>query len=326
MKSVQDKTKRILTSLLLVALGYGSQASAQSGAAAPMKSAAQAPTLKVAQNEESATSSSSVQLSSPVLQSQTNTSVTKLPQPEALSDNAGKRLSVATGVEYSQKIATEERGQRESSNDFSLSLSYKTTDLTTLSTKAVVSKENNGQKNTSISNTKIILGIKGYQFNDYLTSVHSVTGVVPTNEESQKIDRLQSAMSISNGFTYTLPSIKIDYRLGLARNFHEFNVNAEGKANIEYTLSNLLGVDIPVIGGFHVSGDILYKNSRTYGNFERSSFIFNADLNYDINENFTMNVGTSNDASALKANGVDSNISAYDDKSSVLRAGLAYTY
>jgi hypothetical protein len=255
----------------------------------------------------------------------TQTSVTKLPIQEVEGDR-DKRLSVSTGMEYSQKIAVEEQGQRESSTDFALALGYKTSALSTLTAKATVSKENNGPKNTSISNTQIILGIKGYNFNDRLKSAHALTGVIPTNEKSQKQDRLQGAVVISNGFTYTIPSIKIDYRLGLSKNFHEFDHNADGKANIEYGLSNSLALDIPVYKAFHISLDTIYRNSRTYRNFSRSSFGFNADLNYDFTEKLTINLGTSNEASALKANGTDSNISAYDDKSSVIRAGLTYVY
>ena len=254
-----------------------------------------------------------------------NNAITEI-QTSTMQAPGAKRLTIMSGLEYSQATAAEEQGTRASNTDFLLSVGYKTSDLTTLTAKAIASKDHTGPQDTTVSNTQIILGIKGIKLNDQVTSVHSVIGVVPTSDVSKRRDRLQTALGISNGVIYVAPALTATFRLAINKNFHEFNFNADGKANVQYTLTNTVGVDIPVYGSFHVSSDLFYRNGWTYGGSERQSFGFNADLIYDIDNNFSVNLGTSNDGNALKANGVDSNIAAYDDKTSVFRAGLSYVY
>lgn len=258
--------------------------------------------------------------------SPTQTSVLQVTGKEKPTSKDSKRLSILSGFEYSQAVAAEERGTRAGSTDLSLSIGYRTNDLTTLTAKAIASKDHAGAQNTSVSNTQIILGIKGVVFNERWTSAHSVIGLVPTNESSRKEDRLQTSLGISNGFNYVRPFITMTYRLGINKNFHEFNFNAEGKANIEYTVSNSLGIEVPIYQSWRVGVSGLYRNGWTYGGFSRSSFGVNADLIYDLSDGLSLNVGTSNEGNALKANGVDSNIAAFDDKTSVFRAGLSYVY
>lgn len=312
MKRTQKKTKLIATLIFFVALCDSSMAFSVPLQTTPMEanSASKDITRK--------TSAHSIP--------STMISVTQLQPRDDLGTSQGKRLSIVAALEYGQKIAIEERGERESSTDFALAISYKISDLTSLTTKAVLSKDNVAQKNTTLSNTTLILNIKGYTFNDRLTSAHSITGVVPTSEQSQYQDRLQTALSISNGLTYLIPAIRVDYRLGINRNFHELNVNANGKPNIEFTLTNSLALEVPVFGNLSFITSGAYKNARTYKNFDRSSFIFTAGLNYDVTDTFGVSAGMSNDGNARKANGVDSNIAVYDAKTSVISVGLAYIY
>ena len=49
------------------------------------------------------------------------------------------------------------------------------------------------------------------------------------------------------------------------------------------------------------------------------------DLLYEVSGKMSLNLGTSNVGSALKMNGVDSNITAYNDDTSVIRAGVSIT-
>ncbi|MFZ3228961.1 MAG: hypothetical protein WA160_02060 [Pseudobdellovibrio sp.] len=255
-------------------------------------------------------------------QAASQTSVTKIKADELEK----KPFTLSIGAENSQKVAADERGQRESSTDYVLALGYKVSDLVSFSAKGGITKENTGPGNTLASNTAVAMGIKGYKVNEELITVHSILGVLPTSEASQKTDRLKGAVGISNGIRYVIPFGSFEYRLGLSKNVHEYNFNAEGSANIEYSLSNSMDIKIPVTEKFSISALGKYKNARTYGGFERSAFELHGDLNYDFTENFGVNLGTSNEGAGLKANGVDSNIAAYNENTSVYRAGLSYTY
>ena len=247
----------------------------------------------------------------------TQTNVTNL-TPEQM---APKTFTLALGMEYSQNIAVDERGARESSTDFTILPTYQISKLVSASIKSVVSKQNSGPRETLLSDTQLSLGIQGVQINSELESLHSIGGVVPTSEKS-KVDRFQGGVSVTNGLRLTKTYVTLAYKLGLSRNFHEFTINPEGEPNVEYRLSNSLSVDVPLTEKFSISTVGVHRFGKTYRNFDRSAFEIHADLNYAVSKQLTFNVGTSNEGSSLKANGVDSNITAYNENTSVTRAGI----
>ncbi|MBC7465036.1 MAG: hypothetical protein H7256_03515 [Bdellovibrio sp.] len=245
--------------------------------------------------------------------------------PEEM-DPDGKRLILEGGVEYAQKVAKDEVEGREAGTEFTLVLGYKLSSLFSLKAKGIITKQEDGPKDTSYSNTQLTLSIKGKKLNDQFETVHAVTAVIPTNKDSIERDRLKGAFALANGIHYDGVFASATYILSLAKNIHEFNFNADGKANIEYTLSNSLEVVVPMGDMFSISLAGLFKNGRTYGGFERSSFGFSADLNIAVSKNLGINLGTSNEGAGVKPNGTDSNIAAYDANSSVFRLGASYAY
>ena len=242
------------------------------------------------------------------------------------STDHDKNLGILASIEYSQKIAVDEKSERESGTSLLLVPSYKLSSVATISAKAILNKDNYGPRNTTLSNTTMSLSIKGFKLSDKLMTTHALLGVLPTDEQARKEDRLRGAIGISNGLKLDTQWAQLDYKLQLKRNFHEYTVNFEGKPNIEYTLANLLEVTIPLTDKFSFISAGIYKNGRTYKGFERTSFELNFDINYDFTPQLSLNLGTSNDGNALKANGVDSNISAYNEDTSVNRLGLSYNY
>ena len=236
-----------------------------------------------------------------------------------------KTYSLDLAMEYSEKIAVEQRGARESNIDFVIAPVIKLNSILKLGTKVVVTKENSGARQTTISNTPVSLVIKGIKLSEQFKTLHSVTATAATNEETQKRDRLKGAIGITNGIGYESTFAKIEYRLGISKNFHEFTVNSENSPNVEYRLANTLTLLVPVTEKLSITAAGLYRLGRTYGGFQRSNFTFDADIVYDVTGKFSLNLGTSNDGNALKANGVDSNIEAYNENTSVVRAGISLT-
>ncbi len=249
--------------------------------------------------------------------SQTNLAQIKQEEKKESAFNLG------IAVEYSQKIAVDQRGARKNNTDFTLAPTYKINSLLTLGAKGIMTKENSGSRQTTFSNTQLSLGLKGIKFGSDFESLHSLTGTAATNEASQKRDRLNGAIGVSNGIRFINPLVKIEYKLGLSKNFHEFNINAAGSPNVEYRLSNSLDINVPITQRLSISTVGIYRNGLTYGGFQRNLFSVDADINYDLNDKFSLNLGVSNDGDALKSNGIDSNISAYNENTSVVRAGLS---
>ena len=173
---------------------------------------------------------------------------------------------------------------------------------------------------------KVSLEKKHHNLTPELKTLHSLAGVLPTSEESKTRDRLQGAVLITNGLQLTKTFATIEYKIGISRNFHQFNVNADGDPNIEYRLSNSLSLEIPVTEKFSISTVGVYRLGQTYNGFQRHIYEFQADLNYEIAKQVVINLGTSNGGNSLKNNGVDSNISAYNEDTSVTRLGLNFIF
>lgn len=248
----------------------------------------------------------------------TGTSVVSVSQPSLLS-----KFSLDSGFEYSQRVAQDERAKREESMDITLVPAFKINPSMKLSLRAVLSKGNTGSQETEVSDSILGLSIKGIELSPELRTLHSVSLVMPSSYKSREQDRLQSAIGISNGLHYANPFWDITYRLGYTEFFHEFNMNAAGSANVQRSLSNSLGITLKATEKFYISTLGVYRMGRTYRNKERSSFEVHGDLNYDVDSKMTLNLGTSNAGQALKANGVTSNISAYDEDKAVIRAGIS---
>lgn len=237
-----------------------------------------------------------------------------------------KNLSIGLGLEMAEAIAQPETGVKENTTSLSIAPSYKLSDLLTLGGRVIINQDNFGQRETTASDITLSLGIKGFDLGYGLTSTHSLGTIAPIKETTVEDDRLQGNISTTNGLAYTHDYFSLSYKLGLLRNFHEFTQNRAGSPNIEYRVSHIFELQVPITEKFSASAAGVYRVGYTYGGFERYGFIFDADLSYEIVKDFSVNIGTSNDGSALKSNGVDSNLSAFNENSSVVRGGISYVY
>jgi hypothetical protein len=235
-------------------------------------------------------------------------------------------LAVIFGLEMAEKVQKDETAPKENSVSFSIEPMYKLTPLLTASARMVINQDNFGQHETTTSDGTVALAIKGYQINPEFKTVHSVSTIVPVTEKSVKTDRLKGSISTSNGISYVSEYFNITYKLGLVRFFHDFTQNATGSPNIQYRVSHLLDITVPVTDKFYVNTVGAYRVGYTYNEFERYGFIFSGDLNYDINAKMTANLGISTDGNAVKSNGVDSNITVFDENTSSYRIGISYLY
>jgi hypothetical protein len=241
----------------------------------------------------------------------------------ASSSGILSRLTFASGIEYSQRVAKDESSRREQSMDLTLNPGLKINDNLVASVRTVLTKESTGDQSTQSSDTLISLSIRGWKLTPEIQTLHSVSGILPTSVRSRENDRLQGGVSLSNGLRYIDPLWEISYRLGYSHFIHEFNLNADGSANVQQSISNSLGLQYKVTETFYLSTLSVYRWGQTYGKKERSSYEMHGDLNYDVSSKMTLNLGTSSAGQALKSNGVDSNITAFDSNTGIIRAGVS---
>jgi hypothetical protein len=259
-------------------------------------------------------------------QTQTQTPNTTVSHLTEQTTEKEKKFNAQISLEYSQKTTEEEAVGAEKSMDLTINPSYKINESLTASLKASLSKELSGVQNTTASNTTLGLSIKGHKFSETITSAHSLSAILPTDQEVRERDHLRGAIGVSNGIAYKGDYLSLKYLLGLSKNFHEFNMNSEGLFLNEYRISNTAEIEIPVTEKLSLSATGIYRISFTYEKDQRYGFEIHSDINYEFNQNLAANLGVSNDGPALKPDGVDSNIAVFDEKSSTLRAGLTYIY
>jgi hypothetical protein len=199
-----------------------------------------------------------------------------------------------------------------------------------ISAKSEISKAGEKEEKLSVSDTRFTLTHTPLALTDYLSARGKINYILPTNEDSIEKDRLKSAASIEPSIkqdlrVWSLPAT-IEYRLGYRQNVHEYNVNASGDANIQWTLSQVLEAGIEIIDSLELSISGIWQSARTYKNFERSKFIISEELRYGVTKNWNLFVGHSNEGSLQPAERQGSTIKAFDEKSSVISAGLGFDF
>lgn len=240
--------------------------------------------------------------------------------------NAKTPLAINLGLEMAEKVQKDENTPKENSLSLTIEPMYQLTSLLTASGKVVINQDNFGQHETTASDGTVSMAIKGYEISSELKTLHTVSSIIPVSDKSVKTDRLKGSISLSNGLSFSGPYFNLTYKLGLVRFFHEFTQNAEGSPNIEYRVSHLLDLTVPITSKFYINTVGAYRLGWTYGGYQRFGYIYSGDLNYDFASKMTANLGISTDGSAVKSNGVDSNITVFNENTSSYRIGISYVY
>jgi hypothetical protein len=69
-----------------------------------------------------------------------------------------------------------------------------------------------------------------------------------------------------------------------------------------------------------------YINGLTYRKFARERFSSNIEVGYQINQSLSASFGVGTEGSAKKANEYDSNLSFYNENTSVIHSGISLVF
>lgn len=261
-------------------------------------------------------------LSGPWAQSQAGTSASQLPAGPTDQNKRIFHMTAQLGVQsnlYSQNSI-----DRESSNNLLLMPSISLTELRKLSLQVEITQQTSQAKETSIGNTQLSLSQKIPMSSPGLSSSVSLKSIFPTDQVLQKETSYQGAIGMAGGFSFAKEMWLFKYDLALTRNIHQYTQSSEGSANIQYGVTNGLAVQVEPFRKWSLSLSALYRNAWTYKSYERNSFSTDLAAEYSLHQNWSVNVGTSNQGSALKANGIDSNMKFFDENTSVVYASVIY--
>ncbi len=255
--------------------------------------------------------------------SQTNTTSMKLEPTE--SEKRADRFHILMAVQASSNLYKEDSPDREASTDLEINPSVYLGNGFSLQTDTIISKEQSGPRNTTISNTKIILTKAGPKLGDWGTAL-LMGGTAPTDENLRRDESYQGGASLGGSIKGSpLKYVELAYTLSGGRNFHGYDRTAAGDANVQYTITHKLALAYEFIPKWSLYGIGSYKNGWTYQNSERSSYTNEFGLGYQVAKNWEISGSISNEGKAFKANGQDSNIKVYDQNTTVIQAAVTFT-
>lgn len=227
----------------------------------------------------------------------------------------------------SSNLYSEKSANQEGSTDLEIAPSFVFGSRYSLGAISALSQEKAAgeTRDTILSNTEISLGIKGPEITRDLGSSFVIKGVAPTNEKTRKEDSYQGGAGLSGSLIFKKGITTLKYTMAGARSFHQFTVNAESSPNIQYALTQSLGLELELTKGLSLTTSGSYKQGWTYRNFSRQTYGYTAGLGYEFMKSWIIGASVGTEGNAMKANGTDSNIRFYNENTSVVKASVTFT-
>lgn len=249
-------------------------------------------------------------------------------------DASVKPFSISAQLSRSRNLVDFKDGSRSDSIEVLVLPSYKTANGG-VSLRLGYAQDLNDPENIANGMTDAVVGFSllptVWKHTSTSTSLgFSISGILPTSKVSQKQTQLKGALSTSmslglktNPETYGQFNVGISVSAG--RSFHAFEEDVNGSVLSQYSSNQILSAGYS-ISDFSMSFEFWNRSRWTYQNNVRQSFIMSQELGYGINPNFSIAIGHTNEGSALKANGQDSNIGLFNEDTSTIYGSLGVSY
>jgi hypothetical protein len=243
----------------------------------------------------------------------------------SLSDSLSYNLS----LEDNQNFYRERDYDKIHSTDFSFMAKLAGVDYS-YSVMMGASHQNNLQKDTTLANTNVALGSKASE--SFLGSAwkpsYGLNLVLPTDKEQKRNTHFRGAFGLRGTLNRSFAFLGLDilYSLSLNKNFHEFDLNADGRPLTEYSLKNRLGLDLVLTDKLSISLLFDYINGLTFRQFAREKFSANIEIGYQLTKTLSASLGVATEGNAKQANEFDSNISFFNEEVSVIHTGISLLF
>ncbi len=248
-----------------------------------------------------------------------------------------KKLSGSFVISRSSGLYNLKNGNKYDGMDYSTSLGYKigpgslssgisyTQNLN--DTDGESSTINDSNLKYSLEPRKIILGSTAVNV-DWGASA---SAIIPFSKKSREVDQLQTALILATNLTLVasdeLAVSGLGFSLGVSagQNFHSFQTDKNGN----YLNKNSSNQSISFFYSLNkIRFLVSYANKIrwAYQGEVRNSFEFSQDITWSFLDFWTAELGHTNSGSALKPNGMDSNLSVIDEDNSIVYLGLSYSF
>ena len=242
---------------------------------------------------------------------------------------SAKRLRVATTMQVSSTLQKTEQDGREAFGRILLAPSYLLSDDYRIGATGSLIQNFNEEQKTTYGNTRVSLSRKPLQLTQDSSLILIAGGRLPTNPDDRRDNTFNGSVLIDPNlitewnifgqrFTTTLELI-------LSKNFHTYDRNNSSAANMSYTAINYFGVETHISDRVLLTVDGDYTYGRSYQDTPMTTFSLGQSLTYEQTD-WSLTLGHTNSAQALKANGSDYNISAFDKHTSAVFSSLRFVY
>ena len=271
------------------------------------------------------------------LQTSTTSSSQTMKTDQLPPEDIPSKFSITTEVSQSRNVIDFQDGTREDSTEIVVLPSY-TTSIGKFSAKILFAQNNkdseditNGFADTLLTYTYPAIDW-GWKSPYVLFLNPGFTLGVPTSRISQKQTQLKGsgifnlAMGIRpDQILPTEHSWTFVLALTAGRNFYPYEEDISGKVLNQYSSNQTISLGYNYLN-WSLAIDLVNRSRWTFKNNIRETFISNQEIGYAINDNLSFAIGHTNEASAQKANGLDSNLNFFDEKTSTVFATMGVSY
>jgi len=255
-------------------------------------------------------------------------------QQDSVKASQEKSFSISGLLSRSRNLVDFKDGSRSDSLEVLVIPSFKTA-IGKLSLRLAFAEDLNDSENTANGFADTIASyslppIKWVQPNFTTSLAFSLSGVAPTSKVSQKQTQLRGALSTAvaagiSGETRDYGSFSAGLSISAGRSFHAYEEDINGAVLAQYSSNQILTAGYS-IAKFSFDFEFWNRSRWTYQNNVRQNFILSQELGYAVTPNFSVAIGHTNEGSALKANGQESNIELFDEDSSTIYGSLGVSY
>jgi hypothetical protein len=221
-------------------------------------------------------------------------------------------------------------GSRRDGMDYMAMLNFKINEKYTLRAQGGYSQDLKYSEAADFSDISINISRSPSKMGKSILMGYRLGAGVPTSKDSHSRQSLLTSLTTGINLAIDperlLPGLEISGSMGLGRNIHQYETALDGRVNTQSSAIQAVAVSYGLESGLSISGNFSYRSTWSYQGVMRNSFEMTQEIGYQINKNLALSIGHSNSGSALKPNGSEYNIEAFDDNNSIAYASTTLLF
>ncbi len=246
-------------------------------------------------------------------------------------EKPAKSYSIIGQLTTTSNVQPVESVDYSASQDVDLTTSYKFPTIVSLALDLNLSREYTGEGLTKVGDGYLRANFSALNLSNGLKLSADLINQLPLSEDSRDRSSLYTATTLRPNLSADLSELNIKglsvvYRVGFTRYIHQFTTSTTGASNNQYSISNRIDVMYSFLEKYSATLINNFSTTWSYAQRQRNSFSFRQELGFDITNKFSAQLGHSNQAGSLKADGRSSNVALFNETTSSVYTGVSYVY